>query len=103
MNPAVIIRSIAGVARKEFLHILRDWRVLILILSLPPAFTLLLGHAFEDVAITDAPALLRDSDHSEDSQKLVDRLRTNKTFAWQKWGNDPAAPLDLLQRHVLMA
>ena len=90
MNPAAIIRSIAGVAKKEFLHILRDWRVLILILSLPPAFTLLLGHAFEDAAITDAPSMLRDADHSAESAKLIERLKTNKTFAWQDWGADSA-------------
>ena len=41
------LRSIASVANKEFLHILRDRRILILILTLPPAFTLLFGHAFE--------------------------------------------------------
>ena len=51
MNPAATFRSIASVAKKEFLHILRDWRVLVLILSLPPAFTLLLGHAFENTVL----------------------------------------------------
>ena len=34
MNLAATFRSTASVAKKEFLHILRDWRVLILILSL---------------------------------------------------------------------
>ena len=37
----------ASVAYKEFLHILRDRRVLLLVLTLPPLFTLLFGHAFE--------------------------------------------------------
>jgi ABC-2 type transport system permease protein len=103
MNLAAIFRSTASVAKKEFLHILRDWRVLILILSLPPAFTLLLGHAFEDSAITEAPALLRDADHSPESQKLLERLRANNTFAWQDWAADSTAPVDLLKRGVLMA
>lgn len=103
MNLVAIFRCIASVAKKEFLHILRDWRVLILILSLPPAFTLLLGHAFEETAITEAPALLRDSDHSAESQKLVERLKANKTFAWQEWTGDPGQPVNLLKRRVLMA
>jgi len=85
MNLAATFRSTASVARKEFLHILRDWRVLILILIMPPAFTLLLGHAFEETAMTDAPSLLCDSDHSPERQKLLERLRANKTFAWQDW------------------
>ena len=36
----------ASVAYKEFLHIYRDRRVLLLVLLLPPLFTLLFGHAF---------------------------------------------------------
>ena len=103
MNLVCIFTSIAGVAKKEFLHILRDWRVLVLILTLPMAFTLLFGYAFEDAAITDAPALLRDNDHSPESQKLIERLKEDKTFAWQDWGPDFAAPVDLLGRGVLMA
>ena len=95
MNIAASLRSIASVAHKEFLHILRDWRVLILILSLPPAFTLLLGHAFEVTVVTDAPALLRDDDRSPESKKLVERLRANKTFAWQDWNAAAAHAVDL--------
>lgn len=103
MNLAASLRSAAGVARKEFLHIIRDWRVLILILSLPPAFTLLLGHAFEQTDISDAPAILRDADHSEASQKFVDRLKENKSFAWQTWDDKTPLPTDLLGKKVLMA
>ena len=50
MNVIASFRSIANVAKKEFLHIIRDWRILVLILTLPPAFTLLFGHAFEETA-----------------------------------------------------
>ncbi|MBA3386738.1 MAG: ABC transporter permease, partial [Chthoniobacterales bacterium] len=35
--------AIASVARKEFLHIFRDRRVLILLVVLPPIFTLVFG------------------------------------------------------------
>jgi hypothetical protein len=76
------LQSIGSVARKEFIHILRDWRILILIFTLPPAFTLLLGHAFEVTELTDAPTLLIDADRSDESAKLLDQLRASKTFAW---------------------
>jgi ABC-2 type transport system permease protein len=102
VNIAAIFRSTASVAKKEFLHILRDWRVLVLILSLPPAFTLLLGHAFEESVITDAPALLRDRDQSPESQKLVERLRANKTFAWRDGAGDATTNMNLLKAGVLM-
>jgi len=103
MNLAAIIRSTASVAKKEFLHILRDWRVLILILSLPPAFTLLLGHAFEEGSVSDAPALLRDADQSAESKKLVEKLRANKTFAWRDWAADSTSDVNLLKAHALIA
>ena len=38
MNPLLSFRAIAAVARKEFLHVWRDRRVLVLILILPPFF-----------------------------------------------------------------
>src|SRR6187399_3208776 len=56
--------AIASVARKEFIHIYRDRRVLILLLILPPIFTLVFGHAFEAGEMTDAPAILVNADHS---------------------------------------
>ena len=45
----------ASVAYKEFLHIYRDRRVLLLVLLFPPLFTLLFGHAFETSEMTDVP------------------------------------------------
>src|SRR5690349_12613275 len=101
MNLIASMRSIGSVAKKEFLHILRDWRVLVLILTLPPAFTLLFGHAFEVTEITDAPAMLRDSDRSPESERLVERLRTNKTFAWKDWNAHSKKPVNLLHERVL--
>ena len=91
------LRSIANIAKKEFLHIVRDWRILVLILTLPPAFTVLLGHAIEETAITDAPAILNDADNSPQSRQLVERLRENKTFAWRNGSGSTAQSADLLK------
>ena len=41
------LHAILSVAYKEFLHIYRDKRVLLLLLILPPLFILLFGYAFE--------------------------------------------------------
>lgn len=103
MDPLASIRSIASVAKKELLHILRDWRILILIVTFPPALTLLFGYAFQDTAATDTPALLRDADHSPESEKLIDQLKTNKTFAWKDWTPADAGTPGLLQMHVMAA
>ena len=100
LNPG----AVASVARKEFLHISRDRRVLVLLLLLPPVFTLIFGHAFEAPERTDTPALMIDADHTPRSGRFITEARNNKAFAWRE-----QAPLevgktpDLLGNGVLAA
>lgn len=89
------VSAIASVARKEFLHIWRDRRVLTLILLLPPVFTLMFGHAFEVGEMTDVPALLINADETPRTQRFVDRILANKTFRWRTQAPG-AAETDLL-------
>lgn len=77
--------AIATITYKEFIHVWRDRRVLLAILIVPPFFTMVFGHAFEETALRDVPALLYDGDKSSDSQKFMDLLRGNATFAWKNW------------------
>ncbi len=79
----ISLSAVASVARKEFLHIVRDRRVLILLLILPPLFTLIFGHAFEAGDLSDVPALLINRDGTEQTQRFVDIAKKNKTFAWR--------------------
>ena len=79
----ISLGAVGSVAYKEFLHIYRDRRVLILLLILPPVFTLIFGHAFEVGDPTNVPALLTDADKTPRSQRFVDLALTNKTFAWR--------------------
>ena len=65
------LRAIASVAVKEFLHIWRDRRIVVLILLLPPLFTLLFGYAFEVGELSHVPTLLRDDDQSDASRRLT--------------------------------
>jgi hypothetical protein len=75
--------AIASVARKEFLHIARDRRVLILLIILPPIFTLVFGHAFEAGDMKDVPAVLVNADNTARAQRFIDKIQTNKTFRWR--------------------
>jgi ABC-type multidrug transport system permease subunit len=75
--------AIASVAYKEFLHIYRDRRVLILLLILPPVFTLVFGHAFEAGEMKDVPALLINRDLTPRAERFMELILANKTFAWQ--------------------
>lgn len=94
------ISAIASVARKEFLHIVRDRRVLLLLLILPPVFTIIFGHAFEVGEPTDVPALLINQDKTERTQRFVDLLHTSKTFTWREANPKAKGPEDLLGNHV---
>lgn len=75
--------AILSVAYKEFLHIYRDRRVLILLLILPPVFTLVFGHAFEAGEMKEVPALLINRDQTDRAERFMSLILANKTFAWQ--------------------
>src|SRR5438552_15256386 len=82
MNSASL-HAIASVAYKEFLHIYRDRRVLLLLLILPPLFALLFGHAFETSEISDVPAMLINRDNNSRTQPFIAIVLQNKTFRWR--------------------
>src|SRR5438045_563205 len=66
------LHAITSVAYKEFLHIYRDKRVLLLLLLLPPLFVLLFGYAFESSDITDIPGLLVNRDNTPRTQRFIE-------------------------------
>ena len=96
----ITVGAIASVAYKEFLHIYRDKRVLILLLVLPPIFTLIFGHAFESGEMKGVPVVLIKRDNSERAQRFVDTLKTNETFKWRELAPDAGNESDLLHLHA---
>src|ERR1700732_3781807 len=117
--------AILTIAYKEFVHVWRDRRVLLLILVLPPFFTLVFGHAFEGAAVRDVSTMFFNADGSNESQKFTDLLHSKDvlgalvegsdnpdkvrkdisdllqnlrdTFAWKPWVGDPKGPIDLVR------
>ena len=89
------LSAILSVAYKEFLHIYRDRRVLILLIILPPVFTLVFGHAFEAGEMKDVPALLINRDQTEQAERIapgahegrVERVRRHSDAGckWRDW------------------
>ncbi len=96
------LQAISSVAVKEFIHIYRDWRILVLLLILPPVFTLIFGHAFEVTGSSNVPALLENRDQSPASEAFVKQLRDETTFRW-KMANKISGHPNLLQEHVQAA
>src|SRR5947207_12202050 len=90
------LEAVASVAYKEFLHIYRDRRVLLLVLTLPPLFTLLFGHAFETGELTGVNSLLVDRANTSRAQEFVDIISKNKTFHWRRGSPDAKDESDLL-------
>ncbi|MEY2546607.1 MAG: drug efflux transport system permease protein [Verrucomicrobiota bacterium] len=97
---AISFSAIMSVAYKEFLHIYRDRRVLVLLLILPPLFTLLFGHAFETSEISGVPALLINRDNTPRTQRFIDIVAKNSTFDWRKGSPETTNESDLLANHV---
>jgi hypothetical protein len=95
--------AIASVAYKEFLHIYRDRRVLILLFLLPPVFTLVFGHAFEAGEMTNVPAMLINRDATPRAERFVDLIAKNKTFQWHVQPPTIATEEDLLGHGVQAA
>jgi ABC-2 type transport system permease protein len=90
------LEAVGSVAYKEFLHIYRDRRVLLLVLTLPPLFTLLFGHAFETGELTGVRSLLIDRDNTPRAQEFIDIISKNKTFQWKRGSPDASSESDLL-------
>jgi ABC-type multidrug transport system permease subunit len=95
MNPPSF-HAIGSVAYKEFLHIWRDRRVLVLLLILPPLFTLIFGHAFEAGELTGVPALLVNRDATPAAGQFVDVISKSKTFSWRTLPPQTTSESDLL-------
>ena len=94
------LEATASVAYKEFLHIYRDRRVLLLVLLLPPLFTLLFGHAFETSELTDVPCMLINRDNTPRSQQFTEIISKNKTFRWRYGSPQIKDESDLVAYHV---
>ncbi len=72
-------RRTRAVARKEFLHILRDPRSLGMALALPFLMLLLFGYALT-LDVDRIPTVVLDSDRSPESRKLVARFDGSRFF-----------------------
>lgn len=72
-------RRTRAVARKEFLHIWRDPRSLIIALALPALMLLLFGYALS-LDVDRIPTLIYDSDKTPESRELLARFQGSRYF-----------------------
>jgi ABC-type multidrug transport system permease subunit len=70
--------SFVAILRKEFTHILRDRRTLMVAMTIPLFQLMLFG--FIDQTVQNLPTVVVDQDQSADSRELMDKLRATHTF-----------------------
>lgn len=73
------LRRTRAMARKEFLHILRDPRSLLMALALPLLMILLFGYALT-LDVDRIPTVVLDADRSPQSRELIERFRGSRYF-----------------------
>jgi ABC-2 type transport system permease protein len=76
---AMNLRRTRAVAHKEFLHILRDPRSLVMALALPLLMILLFGYALT-LDVDRIPTIIYDADQSPESRDLIARFQGSRYF-----------------------
>jgi ABC-2 type transport system permease protein len=79
-------RRTRAMFKKEFRHILRDSRSLIMALFLPLFQMLLFGYAL-NLDVDRIPTLIYDGDHSAESRALIERFRGSRFFEIEGFTN----------------
>ncbi len=86
---------IPAIARKELLHILRDWRTLLIAFVLPVLMILLFGYAIT-FDIRDLKLAVADEDRSRASRSLVEKFTGSGYFRLVGTTSDPEDLLAML-------
>ncbi len=73
-------RRVGAVARKEFLHIVRDPRSLGMGIAMPMVMLLLFGYALT-LDVDNVPIVVWDQSHTTDSRDLVERFHGSRYFS----------------------
>ncbi|MGC9947915.1 MAG: ABC transporter permease [Bryobacteraceae bacterium] len=81
------LRRTRAMFEKEFRHIVRDSRSLIMALFLPLFQMLLFGYAL-NLDVDRIPTLIFDADHSTDSRALIERFRGSRFFEIEGFTNN---------------
>lgn len=91
------MRRMWTIMRKEFIHIWRDPRTLIIILIMPVTLLLLLGYAIA-VDIKDIPTVVYDQSLSAESRRFLERFWQTGDFMLVGYVNNPDEMLRLIDR-----
>ncbi len=74
------LRRLTAVARKESIHVIRDWRSLTLALAIPMVMILLYGYALT-LDLRNVPTIVWDQSHSPQSRELISLYQGSPYFS----------------------
>jgi ABC-2 type transport system permease protein len=79
-----------AIARKEFIHITRDWRSLALVILMPALLMLLFGYAVT-LDVKKVPMAVLDRDKSQESLNFVQKFSASPYFSLRSFVQDERA------------
>jgi ABC-2 type transport system permease protein len=79
-------RRFKAIARKESLHVLRDWRSLVISLAIPILLILLFGYAL-NMDLNDVPTIVWDQSNSPASREFISKIDGSVYFDIQNYAD----------------
>jgi ABC-2 type transport system permease protein len=95
-------RRVLAIIRKEFLHIVRDWQTLYIVLALPVVMMFLFGYAL-DVNIRDVSVMIEDPSLSPQTRELTREIDNSALFKVAGVVTSSANPQELFRDHRIKA
>jgi ABC-2 type transport system permease protein len=83
------LRRVVAVARKEFIHISRDWRILVSVLLMPVIQLLLFSYAIS-FDVKNVPTVVMDQDRTTESRDLLSQFGQSGFFSVVAYANNGA-------------
>ena len=74
------LQRLAAIAKKEFLHVVRDWRSLFLSLAIPIILIMLFGYALT-LDLRNVPTVIWDQSGTPQSRELIDLFAGSPYFS----------------------
>jgi ABC-2 type transport system permease protein len=96
------LRRVGAMARKEFLHVLRDPRSLLMAIGIPVLMLVLFGYALT-LDVDNVPLIVWDSSGTPASRELVSRFSGSRYFSVRGYAGNPRQVVRAIDRGDVLA